>query len=58
MANGEGGNLDGDLSYDERLSPVREELVEKWEECAWEQAHEPHSKGPHGEAGVVGVGHG
>nr|CAN61123.1 hypothetical protein VITISV_038683 [Vitis vinifera] len=22
VANGEGGNLDGDLSYDERLSPV------------------------------------
>lgn len=34
MANGEGGDLNGDLSYDERLSPVGEELVEEGEEGA------------------------
>ena len=34
MANGEGGDLNGDLSNDEGLSPVGEELVEEGEESA------------------------
>lgn len=58
VANGKGGNLDGDLGYDEGLRPVGEELVEKREEGAGQQPQRPHSEGPNGEGRVVGVGHG
>lgn len=41
-------NLNSDLSDNERLSAIREELVEKRHESAREEANRPHSKGPNG----------
>lgn len=37
VAYGERGDLDSDLGDDEGLGSVGEELVEKWEEGAWEK---------------------
>jgi len=56
MANRERGDLNGDLSNDERLRAVGEELVEEGEEGAGEETQEPHPEGPYGSGRVVSVG--
>ena len=56
MADRECGDLNGDLSDDERLRAVGEELVEEGEEGAGEETQEPHPEGPYGSGRVVGVG--
>ncbi|KAK9905187.1 hypothetical protein M0R45_000384 [Rubus argutus] len=58
VAYGERCHLDSDLGDDEGLLSVVEELVEKGEEGAGEEAQEPHSEGPYGQRRVVVVGHG
>lgn len=50
-------NLNSDLSDDERLGAVGEELVEEGHESAGEEADRPHSEGPDGLRGVVGGRH-
>lgn len=47
-AEGETGDEHRDLTDDERLSAVREELVDEGEENAREEAQDPHPEGPYG----------
>lgn len=57
VAEGEHGHLHGDLSDEERLRSVGEELVEEGQEGAREQPREPHPEGPYRLGRVVGVLH-
>jgi len=56
-ADGERGDLHGDLTDDKWLGPVGEELVEEGQEGAGEQTQEPHSEGPYRLGRVIGVTH-
>jgi len=56
VADRECGDLNGDLSNDERLRTVGEELVEEGEEGAGEETQEPHPEGPYGSGRIVCVG--
>ena len=55
MAKREGRDLNGDLSDDERLRAVGEELVQEGHEGAGEKPDRPHPEGPDGERRVVRV---
>nr|GMD18441.1 Os02g0696200 [Ipomoea batatas] len=57
-ADGERCHQRRDLGDDQRLFPVREELVEEGEEDAGEESEDPHSEGPYWQGRVVGVGYG